>query len=109
MDLTVTCLILLRKTPKLARVINSCYNSGTVNKTEKMMEKVLYTSLIFERSFLVPVDALPTYKKRDAALLALKDLGGIHAPHTKEVTKLRQTMLNAKRKIEREGWFCVPV
>jgi hypothetical protein len=79
-----------------------------VNKTEQMMEKVLYTSPMFNRNFLVPIDAVPTYKKRDAALLALKDLGGINAPHTKEVTKLRQTMLNAKRKIEREGWFCVP-
>jgi hypothetical protein len=79
-----------------------------VNKTEQMMEKVLYTSPMFNRNFLVPIDAVKTYKKRDAALLALKDLGGINAPHTKEVTKLRQTMLNAKRKIEREGWFCVP-
>jgi hypothetical protein len=80
-----------------------------VNKTEQMMEKVLYTSPMFNKVFLIPTDAVKTYKKRDAALLALKDLGGIHAPHTKEVTKLRQTMLNAKRKIEREGWFCVPV
>ncbi len=73
------------------------------------MEKVLYTSPMFNQVFLVPVDAVKTYKKRDAALLALKDLGGLQAPNTEQVRKLRQTMLNARRKIEREGWGCVAV
>ena len=73
------------------------------------MEKVLYTSPMFNKGFLVPVDAVKTYKKRDAALLALKDLGGLQAPNTEQVRKLRQTMLNARRKIEREGWGCVAV
>lgn len=73
------------------------------------MEKVRYTSPIFNKVFLVPVDAVKTYKKRDAALLALKDLGGVQAPNTEQVRKLRQTMLNARRKIEREGWGCVAV
>lgn len=73
------------------------------------MEKVLYTSPMFNRNFLVPIDAVKTYQRRDAALLKLKALGGISAPQTNEVTKLRQTMINAKRKIEREGWFCQPV
>ena len=71
------------------------------------MEKVRYTSPMFNKVFLVPVDAVKTYKKRDAALLALKDLGGLQAPNTEQVRKLRQTMLNARRKIEREGWGCV--
>ena len=71
------------------------------------MEKVRYTSPMFNKVFLVPVDAVKTYKKRDAALLALKDLGGVQAPNTEQVRKLRQTMLNARRKIEREGWGCV--
>jgi hypothetical protein len=74
-----------------------------------MMKKVLYTSPMFNKVFLVPVDAVKTYKKRDAALLALKDLGGLQAPNTEQVRKLRQTMLNARRKIEREGWGCVAV
>ena len=73
------------------------------------MEKVRYTSPMFNKVFLVPVDAVKTYKKRDAALLALKDLGGVQAPNTEQVRKLRQTMLNARRKIEREGWGCVAV
>ena len=73
------------------------------------MEKVRYISPMFNKVFLVPVDAVKTYKKRDAALLALKDLGGLQAPNTEQVRKLRQTMLNARRKIEREGWGCVAV
>ena len=73
------------------------------------MEKVRYTSPMFNKVFLVPFDAVKTYKKRDAALLALKDLGGLQAPNTEQVRKLRQTMLNARRKIEREGWGCVAV
>ena len=73
------------------------------------MEKVRYTSPMFNKVFLVPVDAVKTYKKRDAALLALKDLGGLQAPNTEQVRKLRQTMLNARRKIEREGWGCIAV
>ena len=73
------------------------------------MEKVRYISPMFNKVFLVPVDAVKTYKKRDAALLALNDLGGLQAPNTEQVRKLRQTMLNARRKIEREGWGCVAV
>lgn len=67
------------------------------------MNKVLYTSPLMS-NVLIPQEALSTYKRRDKALLALKKLGGIKAPNTEEVRKLRQTMLNARRKIEREGW-----
>jgi hypothetical protein len=68
-----------------------------------MMKKVLYSSP-FMTNVLIPEAALSTYKRRDQALLALKELGGIQAPLTKEVNKLRKIMLNARRKIEREGW-----
>ena len=68
-----------------------------------MMKKVLYTSP-FMTNVLIPEASLSTYKRRDQALLALKELGGIQAPLTKEVNKLRKIMLNARRKIEREGW-----
>ena len=70
------------------------------------MNKVLYTSPFMSNVF-IPQEALSTYKRRDKALLALKELGGINAPNTEKVRKLRQTMLNARRKIEREGWGCV--
>ena len=67
------------------------------------MNKVLYASP-FMSNVLIPQEALSTYKRRDKALFALKEMGGINAPNTEEVRKLRQTMLNARRKIEREGW-----
>jgi len=72
--------------------------------------KVIYTSpALSNRKFLVPEEAVKTYQRRDCALLKLKELGGITAPFTKEVAKLRQIMLAARRKIEREGWHCVAV
>ena len=67
---------------------------------------VLYTSPVFNTKVLVPEAAVKTYQRRDAALLKLKALGGIYAPNTPEVRKLRNTMLAARRKIEREHWFC---
>jgi hypothetical protein len=77
--------------------------------------KVAYTSPIFTnadgspRVFMIPKVAVKTYQKRDANLLKLKDLGGIHAPDTNEVRKLRNAMMAAKRKIEREMWYSVSV
>ncbi len=73
--------------------------------------KVLYTSPIFKnsdgsgRQFMIPMNAIKTYAKRDAALLAMTALGGIHAKLTPEFMAHRKSMLSAKRKIEREGWF----
>jgi hypothetical protein len=77
--------------------------------------KVLYTSPVFNnadgtgRQFMIPVKALQTYAKRDAALLQMIEMGGIHATPTKEFMAHRKVMLSAKRKIERESWFCTVV
>ena len=77
--------------------------------------KVTYTSPAFRnadgsgRQFLIPVAAIKTYAKRDAALLAMLALGGIHATLTAEFLAHRKSMMSAKRKIEREGWYCAPV
>ena len=70
---------------------------------------VVYTSPAVNAKFLVPEAAVKTYQRRDAALLKLKALGGISAANTPEVRKLRNTMLSARRKIEREQWFCTRV
>ena len=75
------------------------------------MSKVVYTSPVFNhasgeaRKFMIPVDALTTYAKRDACLLKMMEMGGIYAKPTPEFLKLRSKMLSAKRKIERQGWF----
>jgi len=77
--------------------------------------KVLYTSPVFNnadgsaRRFMVPVKAVQTYAKRDAALLQMIEMGGIHAKLTPEFVAQRKAMMSAKRKIEREGWFCTVV
>lgn len=74
--------------------------------------KALYTSPVFKnqdgssRKFMVPAQAIKTYAKRDAALVAMISMGGIHATPTAEFMAHRKTMMNAKRKIEREGWYC---
>ena len=84
-----------------------------IEKDFKM--KVVYTSPVFTdlngtaRKFSIPVDAVTTYAKRDAALLKLIALGGINAEATPEVLAIRKTMLSAKRKIERQGWSSVAV
>ncbi len=73
--------------------------------------KVLYTSPVFKnadgsgRQFMIPLVAVKTYAKRDAALLAMTALGGIHAKLTPEFLAHRKSMMSAKRKIEREGWY----
>lgn len=77
--------------------------------------KVLYTSPFSKttdgafRQFMIPVKALATYAKRDAALIQMSALGGIHAQPTKEFMALRKVMMSAKRKIEREGWYSTVV
>jgi len=73
--------------------------------------KVLYTSPVFKnldgsgRQFMIPAKAVQTYSKRDAALLVMTQMGGIHAKLTPEFIAYRKSMMAAKRKIEREGWF----
>jgi hypothetical protein len=80
-----------------------------------MKFKVLYTSPVFKnadgsgRQFKIPLVAIKTYAKRDAALLVMTALGGIHATPTSEFMAHRKAMMSAKRKIEREGWFCEAV
>lgn len=77
--------------------------------------KVRYASPVFKdadgsaREVLIPLAALETYAKRDAALLAMIDLGGVNAKPTPEFMALRKKMMSAKRKIERNGWFSVSV
>jgi hypothetical protein len=77
--------------------------------------KVLYTSPVFKnsdgsgRQFKIPLVAIKTYAKRDAALLAMTAMGGIYAKLTPEFLAHRKAMMSAKRKIEREGWFCEQV
>jgi hypothetical protein len=73
--------------------------------------KVLYTSPVFKdangsaRQVLIPLHAVETYAKRDSALLAMMALGGINADPTPEFMAFRKTMMSAKRKIERNGWY----
>jgi hypothetical protein len=77
-----------------------------------MKFKILYTSPAFKnadgsgRQFMIPLNAIKTYAKRDAAMM---EMGGIHATPTPEFMAHRRTMMSAKRKIEREGWFCETV
>jgi hypothetical protein len=77
-----------------------------------MKFKTLYISPVFKnvdgtpRQFKIPLNAIKTYAKRDAALLAMIALGGIHATPTPEFMAHRKAMMSAKRKIEREGWHC---
>ena len=76
---------------------------------------IIYTSPVFKdldgtaRKFSIPVEAVTTYAKRDAALLKLIALGGINAKATPDFLAIRKTMLSAKRKIERQGWSSVAV
>ena len=76
-----------------------------------MIMNIIYTSPVFKdldgtaRKFSIPVEAVTTYAKRDAALLKLIALGGINAKATPDFLAIRKTMLSAKRKIERQGWF----
>lgn len=77
--------------------------------------KVLYTSPVFKnangtgRQFMISANAVQTYAKRDAALLVMMEMGGIHAQLTPQFIAHRKTMMSAKRKIQREGWFSEPV
>ena len=74
--------------------------------------KVIYTSPVFKdgfgagRQFLIPLHAVETYAKRDAALLGMMALGGLNARPSPEFMEFRKTMMAAKRKIERNGWYC---
>lgn len=73
--------------------------------------KVAYTSIVdnLARTVMIPLAALSTYKRRDLALQKMIEMGGVHAEPTAEFLRQRRIMLAAKRKIEREGWFCQQV
>ena len=76
-----------------------------------MIMNIIYTSPVFKdldgtaRKFSIPVEAVTTYAKRDAALLKLIALGGINAKATPDFLAIRKTMLSEKRKIARQSWF----
>ncbi len=80
------------------------------------MEKIVYTSPLFynaetgrNRQFLIAPAGLKYHQKRDAAVLMLQTLGGIHAPDTPEVQKYMRQIRSAKRAIERGGFYATPV
>ena len=73
--------------------------------------KVIYTSPVFKnadgspRKFMVAAEGVSTYAKRDAMLVKMIALGGIHAVLTPEFLSYRKKMMAAKKKIEKNGWF----
>jgi hypothetical protein len=73
--------------------------------------KTTYSSTFFTNSdgsaqlSKVPLVALATYAKRDACLVKMREMGGMYATPTPEFMKLRASMLQAKKKIEKNGWF----
>ena len=79
------------------------------------MSKVIYTSPVFKdengngRKFMVPAEGVSTHAKRDAMLIKMIALGGIHADPTPEFMGYRSKMMAAKRKIVKNGWFSTEV
>ena len=76
--------------------------------------KVLYVSPLFSdgdvrRRFMIEEKGVKYHAKRDAAVLALKELGGIYAPDTAEVRVHHKAIMSAKRAIERNGFYATPV
>lgn len=76
--------------------------------------KVVYISPLFaandeRRCFMIEEKGVKYHAKRDTAVLALKALGGIDAPATKEVAKLQRIIASARRAIQRHGYFAEPV
>ena len=85
--------------------IGFCYTTYILINKEMEM-KVIYTSPFNGQQYIVPIAGLATYEKRDAALLKMKEMGGAYAPLTPEFLKQHRILMSAKRKIDREGWFC---
>ena len=76
--------------------------------------KVLYVSPVFTDNnqpckFMIDEKAVKYYAKRDAAVLALRELGGIYAPDTEESRFHHKALMSAKRAIARNGYFCTSV
>ena len=73
------------------------------------MDKVKFTP-VGGYEMLIPAIAFKTYKAKHDAVAFLQANGSIHAsPLTPGVTKARNTILRANRKIEREGWYSTRV
>ena len=73
------------------------------------MEKVKFTPK-GGVEMLIPAVAFKTYKAKHDAVRFLQANGGIDASYsTPGVTKARNTILRANRKIEREGWYSTRV
>ena len=73
------------------------------------MEKVKFTP-VGGVEMLIPAVAFRTYKAKHDAVAFLQANGSIFAlPSTPGVTKARNTILRANRKIEREGWYSTRV
>jgi hypothetical protein len=79
------------------------------------MEKIVYTSPFFfndsgeGRKFLIPIEGLKTYQKRDAALIEIRSRGGIHMAATTENMKIHRQLMAAKRMITSKAWFSEPI
>lgn len=77
--------------------------------------KALYVSPLFSsldgapRKFMIDVAGIKSHASRDAAVMKMMKLGGIHAKDTPEVRKLTGTIRRAKSKIQKNGWFSTPV
>ena len=73
------------------------------------MDKVRF-AVTKDITVLIPVVAFKTYKAKRDAVAFLQANGSIHAdPSVPGVTKARNTIRRANRKIEREGWFSTKV
>jgi hypothetical protein len=73
------------------------------------MDKVKFTP-VGGYEMLIPAIAFKTYKAKHDAVAFLQANGSIYAsPLTPGVTKSRNTILRANRKIEKEGWYSVRV
>ena len=71
-----------------------------------MIRDTVYVSPFFGHVCRIPAAAVKTYVKRDELLVKMRELGGIAAPVSPAMLRLRSQMLACKRKIAREGWFC---
>jgi hypothetical protein len=73
------------------------------------MEKVQFTPKNGV-TMMIPVVAFKTYKAKHDAVAFLLANGSIHAsPSTPGVTKARNAIIRANRKIEKEGWYSARV
>ena len=72
-----------------------------------MIRDTIYVSPFFGQVIRIPAAALKTYIRRDELLIKMREMGGIAAPVSPAMLKLRSQMLACKRKIEREGWYSV--